>query len=88
MFFPTSCIQPSSAIVQHWHGIFQEGTQWADGPVGVNQCPIIPGESFLYDFTVPDQAGSFWYHSHHGLHPLFLAWIWLMNYQVPNIVMD
>ena len=30
----------------------------------MNQCPIATGNSFLYDFTVPDQAGTFWYHSH------------------------
>ncbi|KAG6840216.1 hypothetical protein C0991_008159 [Blastosporella zonata] len=48
----------------HWHGFFQTGTAYADGPVGVNQCPISPGNSFLYDFTVPNQAGTFWYHSH------------------------
>nr|BAU94251.1 laccase [Pholiota microspora] len=50
----------------HWHGMFQEGTTWADGPVGVNQCPIAPGHSFLYQFSVPDQAGTFWYHSHYS----------------------
>nr|BAU94247.1 laccase [Pholiota microspora] len=50
----------------HWHGLFQEGTNWADGPVGVTQCPIAPGHSFLYQFGVPDQAGTFWYHSHHS----------------------
>ncbi|KAF9444257.1 multicopper oxidase [Macrolepiota fuliginosa MF-IS2] len=50
----------------HWHGIFQEGSSWADGPVGVTQCPISPGHSFLYEFKVPDQAGTFWYHSHHS----------------------
>nr|AYR00606.1 laccase H [Lenzites betulinus] len=48
----------------HWHGLFQAGTNWADGPAFVNQCPIASGNSFLYDFTVPDQAGTFWYHSH------------------------
>ncbi|KAM6492586.1 laccase, multicopper oxidase [Amanita muscaria] len=50
----------------HWHGLFQSGTSWADGPVGVTQCPIVPGNSFLYQFSVPDQAGTFWYHSHHS----------------------
>ncbi|KAF5341060.1 hypothetical protein D9611_005950 [Ephemerocybe angulata] len=49
----------------HWHGIFQRGSAYADGPVGVTQCPITPGNSFLYDFRVPDQAGTFWYHSHY-----------------------
>nr|ACZ58366.1 laccase 2 [uncultured Lentinus] len=48
----------------HWHGFFQKGTNWADGPAFVNQCPISSGHSFLYDFHVPDQAGTFWYHSH------------------------
>ncbi|KAJ3929520.1 MAG: laccase lcc6 [Lentinula lateritia] len=51
----------------HWHGLFQEGTNWADGAF-INQCPIAAGNSFLYDFNVPDQAGvmykRFWYHSH------------------------
>ncbi|KAG5644257.1 hypothetical protein DXG03_008795 [Asterophora parasitica] len=37
---------------------------WADGPAQITQCPISPGHSFLYDFKVPDQAGTFWYHSH------------------------
>nr|WGJ61544.1 laccase 3 precursor [Cerrena unicolor] len=40
------------------------GTNWADGPAFVNQCSIIPDNSFLYDFNVLDQAGTFWYHSH------------------------
>nr|AAB63443.1 phenoloxidase [Trametes sp. I-62] len=48
----------------HWHGFFQAGTNWADGPAFVNQCPISTGHAFLYDFHVPDQAGTFWYHSH------------------------
>ncbi|KAI0692982.1 phenoloxidase [Cerioporus squamosus] len=48
----------------HWHGFFQKGTNWADGPAFVNQCPIAAGHSFLYDFSAPDQAGTFWYHSH------------------------
>ncbi|KAF8956271.1 laccase [Flammula alnicola] len=50
----------------HWHGIFQRGTNWADGPVGVSQCPIAPNHSFLYKFSAPTQAGTFWYHSHFG----------------------
>ncbi|KAI0276838.1 phenol oxidase [Russula aff. rugulosa BPL654] len=49
----------------HWHGIFQKHTNYADGPSFVTQCPIIPNESFTYDFSVPEQAGTFWYHSHY-----------------------
>nr|AIZ72726.1 laccase G [Trametes hirsuta] len=48
----------------HWHGFFQSGTNWADGGAFVNQCPIATGNSFLYDFTAKNQAGTFWYHSH------------------------
>ncbi|KAL1742758.1 laccase [Schizophyllum fasciatum] len=48
----------------HWHGFFQKNSNWADGPAGVTQCPIATGDSFLYEFRVPDQAGTFWYHSH------------------------
>ena len=33
----------------------------------MNQCPIATGHSFLYDFDVPGQAGTFWYHSHYGV---------------------
>ena len=51
--------------VQHWHGLFQKGTAWADGPVGVTQCPIAPGNSFDYQFTAVNQAGTYWYHSHY-----------------------
>ncbi|KIK54015.1 hypothetical protein GYMLUDRAFT_264864 [Collybiopsis luxurians FD-317 M1] len=47
----------------HWHGLFQKSTNWADGAF-VTQCPIASGNSFLYNFNVPDQAGTFWYHSH------------------------
>jgi len=49
----------------HWHGIFQKHTNYDDGPSFVTQCPIIPDESFTYDFSVPDQAGTLWYHSHY-----------------------
>ncbi|CAL1710152.1 unnamed protein product [Somion occarium] len=48
----------------HWHGFFQKGTNWADGPAFVTQCPITTNNSFLYDFDTPGQAGTFWYHSH------------------------
>nr|BAE80732.1 laccase 2 [Flammulina velutipes] len=48
----------------HWHGMFMAGTSWADGPAFVNQCPIAKSNSFVYDFTALEQAGTFWYHSH------------------------
>ncbi|KAH8811565.1 multicopper like protein, partial [Xylogone sp. PMI_703] len=50
----------------HWHGIFQNGTNWMDGSTGVTQCPIPPGRSFLYSFTIENQYGTYWYHSHYS----------------------
>lgn len=36
-----------------------------DGAMGVTQCGLQPGESFLYNFTISnDQSGTFWYHAH------------------------
>ncbi|KAF8260114.1 Cupredoxin, partial [Lactarius quietus] len=48
----------------HWHGIFQKGTNYVDGVASVTQCPLVPGESFLYKFNVFDQTGTYWYHGH------------------------
>lgn len=50
----------------HFHGLFQHGSNQMDGPQFVTQCPIPPGETMLYNFTVPDQVGTYWYHSHTG----------------------
>ncbi|TFK45381.1 A fully functional laccase from the Ligninolytic fungus Pycnoporus Cinnabarinus [Heliocybe sulcata] len=50
----------------HWHGMLQHKTAWSDGAAWVSQCPIDPGDHFLYNFTSPRQAGTFWYHSHIG----------------------
>lgn len=47
----------------HWHGMYQNGTNEMDGPSMVTQCPIPPGYSFTYNFTV-DQNGTYWYHCH------------------------
>ncbi|EIM87621.1 laccase [Stereum hirsutum FP-91666 SS1] len=59
----TSMLTPTSI---HWHGINQHKSNAYDGAAFVTQCPILPGNSFQYDFQVPDQAGTFWYHSHLG----------------------
>ncbi|KAF8493486.1 laccase [Russula emetica] len=48
----------------HWHGIFQHHTNYVDGPAFVTQCPLVPEESFLYQFNALTEAGTFWYHSH------------------------
>lgn len=50
----------------HWHGMFQNGTSWNDGTSAITQCPIPPGQSYVYNFTVAGQRGTYWYHSHYA----------------------
>lgn len=50
----------------HWHGIRQYGTPWSDGAGDITQCPIMPGETFVYKFTV-DRPGTYFYHAHYGM---------------------
>lgn len=45
----------------HWHGVRVPNPM--DGVPHLTQKPIAPGETFLYEFAVPD-AGSYWYHTH------------------------
>lgn len=46
----------------HWHGVRLPNAM--DGVPHLTQAPIKPGETFVYDFVVPD-AGTYWYHPHH-----------------------
>eukprot|EP01018_Ginkgo_biloba_P038323 Gb_33400 [translate_table: standard] len=48
----------------HWHGVRQFRTGWADGPEYITQCPIQPGGSYTYKFTIIDQEGTLWWHAH------------------------
>ncbi|KAJ0984121.1 hypothetical protein J5N97_002477 [Dioscorea zingiberensis] len=48
----------------HWHGMFQKLTPWADGPVYVTQCPILPGHHYTYRFNTTGQEGTLWWHAH------------------------
>lgn len=59
--------QATNATAIHWHGIYQIGTPHMDGTVGITQCPIAPGHSFTYEFTVKGQSGTYWWHGHLGL---------------------
>lgn len=36
----------------HFHGLYQNGTTHMDGVAGTTQCPVPPGSSFTYNFTV------------------------------------
>ncbi|KAJ5350264.1 hypothetical protein N7541_007991 [Penicillium brevicompactum] len=48
----------------HWHGLLQRGSPKMDGVPGVTQYPISPGGNFTYRFSVGNEYGFFWYHSH------------------------
>ena len=45
----------------HWHGV--RVPNGMDGVPDLTQPSIMPAESFVYDFPVPD-AGTYWYHPH------------------------
>ncbi len=45
----------------HWHGLRIPAAM--DGAAGHTQPEIQPGETFTYDFVLPD-AGLYWYHPH------------------------
>ncbi|XP_020233720.1 laccase-4 [Cajanus cajan] len=51
-------------ITIHWHGIRQLRSGWSDGPAYVTQCPIQPGQNFVYNFTITGQRGTLLWHAH------------------------
>lgn len=59
--------QSVNATSIHFHGLFQNGTNWMDGTTGVTQCPIAPGRKFRYEFTITGQHGSYYYHGHQAV---------------------
>ncbi|CAI9106920.1 OLC1v1006168C2 [Oldenlandia corymbosa var. corymbosa] len=58
--------QIQSNMTIHWHGIRQIRTGWSDGPAFITQCPIQPGQSYVYNFTITEQRGTLWWHAHIG----------------------
>ncbi|CAN1282430.1 IRX12 [Linum perenne] len=48
----------------HWHGVRQLRTGWADGPAYITQCPLQPGQTYLYNFTLTGQRGTLLWHAH------------------------
>jgi FtsP/CotA-like multicopper oxidase with cupredoxin domain len=45
----------------HWHGVRVPNAM--DGVPGLTQPPTVSGDSFVYEFALPD-AGTYWYHPH------------------------
>ncbi|SEG47829.1 Multicopper oxidase with three cupredoxin domains (includes cell division protein FtsP and spore coat protein CotA) [Thermomonospora echinospora] len=52
-------------VTLHWHGY--DVPCGEDGAPGVTQRAVGPGEDFVYRFRA-DQAGTYWYHTHHASH--------------------
>nr|POE77697.1 laccase-1 [Quercus suber] len=59
--------QAMNATAIHFHGLYQRGTPYMDGTVGLAQCPIAPGANFTYEFTIANQSGTYWWHAHQGV---------------------
>nr|AON96381.1 laccase 1 [Coptotermes formosanus] len=58
-----------SQLTIHWHGVFQQGTQYMDGVPMVTQCSVLEGDVFRYDFLANNEGTHYW-HSHDGLQKL------------------
>lgn len=58
--FVTNRLREHTSI--HWHGLFIPSGM--DGVTGLTQPGIEPGETWVYEFTIPDQHGTFMYHPH------------------------
>lgn len=54
---------PESTSI-HFHGVRVPNAM--DGVPFINQDPVLPGESFTYQFKVTDDPGTHMYHSHHN----------------------
>ena len=56
----------SIGITIHWHGMFQQGSEWMDGVGFISQAPLdAAGATFDYIFLA-EPSGTHWYHSHVG----------------------
>jgi len=57
---------PTTGLSLHFHGFEMSDSLVYDGVVGITQCAVSPYESFLYNFTVDEVPGTYWYHTHSG----------------------
>ncbi|KAM7266738.1 hypothetical protein ACFE04_004635 [Oxalis oulophora] len=51
-------------ITIHWHGVKLARNPWSDGPEYITQCPIRPGDYFLYNVSTLNEEGTVWWHAH------------------------
>ncbi|CAD6885203.1 unnamed protein product [Tilletia controversa] len=57
--------QLSNLSTIHWHGQYQNGSNYMDGSYSITDCGIAPGSSFTYNWTVQN-TGTYWWHAHAG----------------------
>ncbi|KAG2076262.1 hypothetical protein BDR04DRAFT_1132919 [Suillus decipiens] len=65
-FMFTSISVVSGKIYLIGMGSSKNGINYADDVSFVTQCPIVQNHSFLHAFDVPNQTGTYWYHSHYS----------------------
>ncbi|KAL0145176.1 multicopper oxidase, partial [Mucor lusitanicus] len=54
-------------VAIHFHGIRQYGSVHSDGVPYLTQMPIKPGQEYVHEFRVVNQAGTYFYHAHVGM---------------------
>ncbi|KAJ3157608.1 hypothetical protein HDU86_003260 [Geranomyces michiganensis] len=69
----------SEAISIHFHGIRQLRTPWYDGTSHVSQNAIPAGKEMTLEFSVIDQAGTFFYHAHNAMQELSIFGAVIVN---------
>lgn len=57
--------EPEEGTAVHWHGLPQRATPWYDGVPSIQQCPIAPGQTFVYRFQA-EAFGTSWWHAHYS----------------------
>lgn len=50
------------ASTVHWHGLIVPNSM--DGVGLLTMPPVMPGETFVYEYTIPNTPGTFMYHAH------------------------
>lgn len=50
------------ASTVHWHGLVVPNSM--DGVGLLTMPPVMPGETFVYEYTIPNTPGTFMYHAH------------------------
>ncbi|KAI0338648.1 multicopper oxidase 2A [Trametopsis cervina] len=56
----------STRTAIHWHGLFQNQTNFYDGTAGITECGIPPGQFLIYNFTMGEFSGTTWWHAHYS----------------------